>query len=141
MMNLNTTTSSNIVLHPSIAAGIERGRAEFLGDILSTALEVIGDWGLFRNVIHGPGDTITSICLRPDQPSFDRFDARDDWQTIDLERMADAIVKIGTGTVEISDDGRDTISEACLDADAGMIDADLADCILQVAAFGEIVFG
>ncbi len=141
MMNLmNHHQASNIVLHPSVVAGIERNRAEFLADCLEIAMDVIGDWGLYRNVVH-TDDRITSICLRPDAPTFDRFDARDDWHVIDMERIADAIVKIGTGAVEISEDRRDTISEACMESDASMIDADLADCILQVAAFGEIVFG
>jgi hypothetical protein len=36
---------------------------------------------------------------------------------------------------------RHTISLAYADTDAGMIDAGLADCIVQVAAFGEIMFG
>ncbi len=141
MTNLmNHHHASNIVLHPTVVAGIEQNRAEFLADCLEIAMDVIGDWGLYRNVVHAD-DHITSICLRPDAPSFNRFDPRDDWQTITLENIADAIVKIGTGAVEISEDRRDQITEACLDENSSAIDADLADCILQVAAFGEIVFG
>lgn len=139
-MNLNTTTS-NIVLHPAVAMGIERNRAEFLADVMLTALDGIESWGLYRNAVHAPNEGLESLCLRPDAPSFDRFDARDDWQVIDLEKLADAMVKIGTGKVEISSDRRDMITEALMESDAGMIDADLADCIVQVAAFGEIVFG
>jgi len=140
-MNLNTTTHSNIVLHPAVAMGIEHHRAEFLADVMLTALDGIESWGIYRNAVHTQNDGLESLTLRPDAASFNRYDARDDWQVIDLERIADAMVKIGTGAVEISSDRRDTITEALMESDAGMIDADLADCIMQVAAFGEIVFG
>ena len=130
-----------VAVHPTVTAALEVSRAQFLSDILHTSIEGgIDYWALYRNAgLHG--DNLMSIQLRPDEPSFNRFDPRDDWQEINIEKVADAITKICTGTVRISKDRQDTISTALLANDAGMIDADLADCIVQVAAFGEIVFG
>lgn len=34
-----------------------------------------------------------------------------------------------------------TLSHAIVDHDAGMIDAEIADCIIQAAVFGEVVYG
>ncbi len=52
-----------------------------------------------------------------------------------------AIKRILDGDVEIASYNKEAIINAIMEKDAGCIDADAADVLVQVALFGEIVFG
>lgn len=54
--------------------------------------------------------------------------------------IANAIARLWHGSIQCGYP-RDYIIDAIADHDAGCIDADAADCILQAAAFGELVYG
>lgn len=61
--------------------------------------------------------------------------------TIDLEGIADAIERIAAGEVEVAPAIREVIIAAVEDDDASDIDAEAADCIVQIGLFDEIVYG
>ncbi len=60
--------------------------------------------------------------------------------TLDLEGIADAIERIAGGEVEVAPAIREIIIAAVRDNDASDIDAEAADCIVQVGLFDEIVY-
>lgn len=61
--------------------------------------------------------------------------------TLDLQGVADAIERIVSGEVEVPPAIREIILAAVEDGDASDIDAEAADCIVQVGLFDEIVYG
>jgi hypothetical protein len=60
--------------------------------------------------------------------------------TLDLEAVADAIERIASEEVEVPEPIREVIVTAVRDGDASEIDAEAADCIVQVGLFDEIVY-
>lgn len=61
--------------------------------------------------------------------------------TLDLQGMADAIERIAHGEVEVPPAIRAIILAAVQEGDPADIDAEAADCIVQVGLFDEIVYG
>lgn len=64
-----------------------------------------------------------------------------DVHAITIETIAAGIGRITRGELTIREDLRRLIAEASRENDAGDIDADAADCIVQAALFGELVYG
>ncbi len=60
---------------------------------------------------------------------------------LDIDAIASALGKIKRGEAKLAPGLTATIKEADRENDAGDIDADGADCIAQIAAFGEVVYG
>lgn len=60
--------------------------------------------------------------------------------TLDLQGIADAIERIASGEVELAPAIREIIIEAVQSDDASDIDAEAADCIVQIGLFDEIVY-
>lgn len=109
---------------------------QFLYDVMTIAVEGgINDWAAIRNV------------KRDEELNVLQFDCRDSedktahWEGIDADRVKTAILHIIAWNVEIRNTTRQLIVESWNEKDAGILDADDCDCIIQVAAFGEIVFG
>jgi hypothetical protein len=63
------------------------------------------------------------------------------WYYIDIERVARALTLIRSGKVSMNTQIQQTIKQADAENDATDIDATCADVIMQVACFGEIVYG
>lgn len=61
--------------------------------------------------------------------------------TLDLQGMADAIERIAHGEVEVPPAIRAIILAAVQEEDPADIDAEAADCIVQIGLFDEIVYG
>lgn len=61
--------------------------------------------------------------------------------TLDLQGVADAIERIAQGEAEVPPAIREIILAAVEDGDASDIDAEAADCIVQIGLFDEIVYG
>lgn len=61
--------------------------------------------------------------------------------TLDLEGIADAIERIANQEVEIAPAIREIIIAAIEEDDASEVDAEAADCIVQIGLFDEIVYG
>lgn len=111
-------------------------RDEFLTDVLITAVEGgIGYWA----------DDITDYCYDDDDASRrgatlvchdeDVYGFR-----LTLGLIEDGIKLIADPALQIASDYRREIAQASTDNDAGDIDAGLADCIVQAAVFGSIVY-
>lgn len=60
---------------------------------------------------------------------------------IDIDTIASGISKIVANKVTVNGTIKGVIVAADLDNDAGMIDADAADCIVQAALFNTLVYG
>jgi predicted MarR family transcription regulator len=60
---------------------------------------------------------------------------------IEMADMEKAIAKIMEGRVSISDSIRGDVTSAIREDDYGYIDSNAADAIVQIACFGEIVYG
>lgn len=61
--------------------------------------------------------------------------------TLDLQGVADAIERIAANEVDVPPAIREIILSAVQDGDASDIDAEAADCIVQIGLFDEIVYG
>ncbi|HYD95353.1 MAG TPA: hypothetical protein VEC01_08505 [Noviherbaspirillum sp.] len=134
---------------------------EFLSDVLETAVE--GGCSYWADVSAEPaGDDTGNIGVR----DFDLSDYVDDdpgsndggrvsytaasflvskdptqGGTLDLQGIADAIGRIAGGEVEVPPAIREIILAAVENDDASDIDAEAADCIVQIGLFDEIVYG
>jgi hypothetical protein len=109
---------------------------QFLQDVLCTAAEGGCDyWAIFRNVRRN-GNL--------DYLSFDIRDAEDPeaaWHSITLTKLDKAIRRLLLGEAKA---GRHIVQQFAGypgNIDATDHDADGADVVVQIAAFGEIVFG
>lgn len=60
--------------------------------------------------------------------------------TLDLQGVADAIERLASGDVEVPPAIREIVVEAVQNEDAADIDAEAADCIIQIGLFDEIVY-
>lgn len=61
--------------------------------------------------------------------------------TLDLQGIADAIERIGNNEVDVAPAIREIIMAAVEEDDASDIDAEAADCIVQIGLFDEVVYG
>lgn len=61
--------------------------------------------------------------------------------TLDLQGVADAIERIANEEVDVAPAIREILIAAVEDDDPSDIDAEVADCIVQVGLFDEIVYG
>jgi hypothetical protein len=133
-------------------------RAEFLSDIIVAAVEggtgywaqvsqyqvasyspVKADARVIVGTMHPPIGTDTRAVLHPlkdDDSGYER-----EGQVVDIEKVATSVVKFNRGEVKVNLGLARVIWEASSENDAGMIDAEAADVIVQVALFGEVVFG
>ena len=110
---------------------------EFLQDIMTTAVEGgIDYWAALRTLAFDMDGGIVRFDVR------DCEDMTANWELIDCDRVNNAVNRILGGDVKIADAARTSVREAVDDPEnAGCyIDADIADSIIQIAAYGEIVF-
>lgn len=115
--------------------------AEFYSDSICTAIEGgIGYWSVCREYRWdglAPEDIYATI---QEQDEWDQVEhakvMRIDWKTIRY-----GIRRILAGEVPIRRDLLAAIKEGYAEKDAGYIDADAADCIVQAALLGEIRYG
>jgi hypothetical protein len=71
----------------------------------------------------------------------DASDPQDKWHPVGLQSLYDAIQKIASGKVQVSPDVQRAVKDGLRDPANYWGDADTADAAVQVAAYGEIVFG
>jgi hypothetical protein len=110
---------------------------EFLLDIICTAAEGgINYWAVeARNVKRGGRDGLDylSFEVRPEEEKT--------WHLVNPAIIGQGIQLILSGKVKISSQIAGWIQQGVTEQDAGIIDADCADCIVQAGVFGEIVYG
>ena len=145
---MNTTTKEATM--PTIAWDAHK---RFCSDTLTTAIEGgINYWALGRKFLRVDEDAEEmALCylgceIKPDPAegaAFDQGDKRNGWQAITLDSIAAAVALIlsDAGKGLLRKDIREDILIDWNDADACRSDAETADVIVQIALFGEIVFG
>jgi hypothetical protein len=130
-----------ITFTPTIA----EKQLQLMKDTLTTAIEGgINYWAKGRNFEREEDLTYVSCELRPSYDEgkpFEDGDRRNDWQKIGPAQIEAAMLRI------INEKGicaayiREAILMDYIDPDSCRGDAETADVIIQVALFGEIVFG
>jgi hypothetical protein len=129
-------------------------RAEFLNDIITTALEGgIGYWSQASqyqwiddydgrvHVVVGdeiPGGNATAIVHRLND---DESDYVEEGLLIDQACVRRGLRRILDGDAPVGERYREGIRDANRANDASLIDADDADVIVQAGLFGEVVYG
>jgi hypothetical protein len=111
-------------------------REQFLADVIITAVEGgTGYWATAADY-HWSDDepTTTRVKLTPE-------DDREAEYLVDIDVIAKGISEIKREVHSCRSDIRESILAGDRDNDAGVIDADGADVIVQIALFGEVVYG
>jgi hypothetical protein len=110
-------------------------REQYLDDILITAVEGgIGYWSVGRKYVWSD-DGPTSVEIRQD----DEDDAP--WHLVDRSAIRKGIELVLSGEMSVHESYADTLRKAEREKDAGYIDAEIADMIVQAAVLGDIVYG
>lgn len=125
---------------PALVGGKTASRAQFLADVIIAAVE--GGTGYWAAVsayrwTDGPASTRATLVLLDDvtgEPGSETYE-------VTPNTIATGIGKLRTGLVTVNRDLLGLILAASAANDAGDIDADAADVIVQAALFGEIVYG
>lgn len=116
---------------------------EFISNVLITAFD--GNYGgcwYWADIAHGTwlrvddsGEWLgCDIKPKDDEPPHSSY-------LVDHSTLQSGIDLILSGTVQISPVVKTYITRAIIDRDAGDIDSEAADAIVQVGLFGEIVYG
>lgn len=109
-------------------------------DILTTAVEGgIGYW--FQIHESKRTDELDWVEVEGHELSDDESGFDGPRHTIKSTQLEKAARKIVTGEVQLRSDLRDAVTRMMRDRDASYIDADSADCIVQVAVFGDTKYG
>jgi hypothetical protein len=125
-------------------------RAQFLADVITTATEGgiqywarVTGYRWFSPELEGgtaepgPGGTANAWVELVDAEEDDGERHR-----VDLDKIAHAFGVVRQGTPKgWNDDDVARMRQAYAELDAGEIDAGDADCLLQLAIFGEVVYG
>lgn len=117
-------------------------RTEFLADILTTAVEGgINYWAEVSDYtwdFDNPGVAFVRVyCIEDDDLT------PPEGVPVDIEKIAKAIARILNPEIptDLSATNVKMIGDASKENDAGDVDADLADCIMQVAVLGDVIYG
>jgi hypothetical protein len=139
----------------------ETTREKFLTDLLVTAVEGgINYWAGVEKYDHSgpaPERGVTLVIGTEDLDELnlkvpvlyvdddrERFAVRVELKDLHrgIKALADGIVQVGGVTRSICQHANDHDDAASdLDSSPGDVDADVADCIMQAAVFGEVIFG
>ena len=115
-------------------------QTDFLSCVLVTAVEGgIGYWAEVRNY-HWTEDTNHNLLSASAEIKIEDTN-ESEWQTLNLDVIRNGIEKIQNNEVNINRDMLKSIVAGNITNDAGEIDSDGADCIVQAALFGEIIYG
>lgn len=126
----------------NIKTGIERTpeRTCFLADVVVTAVEGgIGYWCEHRNyqwTQDGETRDMTSASVEVRE-----YQDGGRWRPVTLETIEDGITKIREASFTINPEVLSFILVGDRNNDAGEIDSTAADCIIQAALLGELVYG
>lgn len=109
-------------------------KTEFLRDILTIAVEGgINYWATMKSIIRDDDGYVVKCEVTTD--------VQDATTIIDLETVAMGVKDIMYEYVKVNKVNRNYLRSAVLDGDASMIDAEVADCIVQAGAFRKIIYG
>lgn len=127
-------------------------RIQFLSDIITTAVEGgIGYWSQCSHyqwtedgavhVVVGRRNLRTDAYAVVHEATDNGDGYRDEPLMVDIETVARGIGRLVNKEVGIHATLRGSLLYANSENDAGEIDADLADCIVQAGIFNEIIYG
>lgn len=111
-------------------------RALFLQDVLITAVE--GGTGYWASVSDYHWDDDAPDTARATLHDMEEDDRE---HRVTIDTIASGVRRIVHGEVQLNLTLRTAITYGSLHNDAGDIDADCADAIVQAALFGEVVYG
>ena len=116
-------------------------RKDFLAYVLVTAVEGgVNYWADIRNYKNSYTTNMSSILSASAEIKTDEPDDND-WKLLTIDVIENGIQNIQTGEIVLNPSILGSISYGNATNDAGSIDSDAADCIVQVALFGKIVYG
>jgi hypothetical protein len=107
---------------------------EGIENIICDAGEFIGYWAS-----EGRVDSALQTYTVTESDAHDSEGSRD--FTLTYTDIVRAMVKLATGVVKVRPDIREAIGEAFVNYDESDMDAEVADCIIQVACFGDVIYG
>ena len=104
------------------------------------------DWGQVDNYNSGFNHSTREqheayVELRLDDPEYAVIPVTDGKVMVNIPSIVKALNKIINGDIKINPNLRDLCKEAKAEWDGGLLDAIACDVIIQVAVFGEIVYG
>jgi hypothetical protein len=114
-------------------------KEEFILDVLVTACEGgITYWvEKARNIERGGRDGLDYLSLEVSPVETDT----PEWRLISATTVLQGLTRILTGEVKVREDIAASVRNAVFNDDAGEIDSDGADVIVQAGLFNEIVYG
>jgi len=113
---------------------------QFLGDIMTTALEGgIGYWSACSKVKRLEDLTIVSCLIH--EITDDESDYEEKGVPLTLKDIGRGLQLLLSGYVGVNSTVLGYISRGVAEQDAGHIDADAADAIVQAALLGDIKYG
>ena len=114
-------------------------REEFLDDVTTTALEGgIGYWSVCSSYKWKDVPETVAIIEEFDEGTGEPFG---DKIRVDRALIEKGIKEILSGDTNTGQHMVKMVAVASVTNDAGDVDADVADCIVQVGAFGKLVYG
>lgn len=112
--------------------------SSFIDGIFATAIEGgINYWCVSAHTTENEKGEIVSAVFAEDEPQ----DENKPTFTVTSEGILEALKKLCERTVKVRSDIHDDVMRAIMEDDAGQIDSDLADTIIQIACFNELVYG
>lgn len=116
----------------------DRGRTDFLVNVVVTAVEGgVGYWAELREYKWSEDENryMTGASVE--------VDAQDGkgWRTVNLDTIREGLAKIKESSFQINPAVLSAILMGDRNNDAGEIDSEAADCIIQAGLFGELVYG
>ena len=108
-------------------------RQRFLSDVVIGAVDAITYWAEVKE--YNPDEFEASFNVREDADSGEGF------QLFDTEAVAKGIGLILDGSCHVNDSILGWVAEDNADNDAANIDGLAADCIVQAALFGKLIYG
>lgn len=124
---------------PSIRVEFELDE-QFIWDILTTFVESgYSDWFVFTDVRRDP-DTLDVLAIAgvidPDEGQ-----PYQQVEVVELDDVAIGLQNLLDGSCPVATDILDHIARGVRESDAGEVDAIGADCVIQSAVFGQLIYG
>lgn len=118
---------------------------QFLRDILTIATDVggVGYWmgcdRIVRDANHEPERIVAPYDCEAEDNGEGQFPER--WPDVTLDTVRLGIERLLLPELKVRNDIAGTVYLALLTEDAGMIDVECADSIVQIGMFGKLVYG
>lgn len=106
-------------------------------DLIETAGYGMNYWCEFGKY----DDEAQTYEVRLDAEAQDGVDWETDTKVITYQEIVDAIQKLISGEVSVGNWIRESLVAEFISKDGGSMDSDGAEVVIQVALFGEIIFG